>query len=286
MNQLTFRIAGLLFAVYTPYCLKVSEEYIPFLTKDGNPDWSIRVSETLSIPVQRDFVFSNYSQVVYNTDNGYIRCFRSAPHSEEYYGYMQLNSAESISNVWYLPEKEKNLDSVFRLVSRAALEEVLINRDRIVLHAALIDTTYGGILFSGPSGIGKSTQADLWCRYENSKLINGDRPILQKTESGWYAWGSPYSGFSHCYVNKGVPVRAVILLEQGKRCYLERVSTAESFRQLYAQTMVNTWNEAFVAKVCDMLMKMVCDIPIYHLVCTPDRDAVEILRTELRKGVD
>ncbi|WP_370839368.1 hypothetical protein [Intestinibacter bartlettii] len=32
-----------------------------------------------------------------------------------------------------------------------------------------------GILFSAPSGTGKSTQADLWEKYENAEIINGDR---------------------------------------------------------------------------------------------------------------
>lgn len=80
--------------------------------------------------------------------------------------------------------------------SHIGFEELLIGRDRLTLHASLVDSPYGGLLFSGVSGVGKSTQGDLWERFADASLINGDRPILRKTSDGWMASGSPYAGSS------------------------------------------------------------------------------------------
>ena len=104
----------------------------------------------------------------------------------------------------------------------------------MILHASFVSTRYGGLLFSGVSGIGKSTQADLWQRYEGAELLNGDRTVLRRMDGVWTAFGSPYAGSSNCFVNESRPVRAIVLLSQGSACSLRRLSPAAAFRGLYA----------------------------------------------------
>ena len=146
-----------------------------------------------------------------------------------------------------------------------------------------MDTPLGGLLFSGPSGIGKSTQAELWQQYGGASLINGDRPILSRDELGWHAWGSPYAGSSRHFVNGSCVLRAVVLLKQAKSCTLRRLPGAEAFRRVFAGTTVNSWDKSSVQKVCRMAEQLVSELPVYELSCTPDRAAVELLRAELER---
>ena len=78
------------------------------------------------------------------------------------------------------------------------------------------------MLIAGYPGIGKSTQADLWQRYEGAELLNGDRTVLRRIDGVWTAFGSPYAGSSNCFVNESRPVRAIVLLSQGSVCSLRR----------------------------------------------------------------
>lgn len=149
----------------------------------------------------------------------------------------------------------------------------------MILHASFVSTRYGGLLFSGVSGIGKSTQADLWQRYEGAELLNGDRTVLRRIDGVWTAFGSPYAGSSNCFVNESRPVRAIVLLSQGSACSLRRLSPAAAFRGLYAGMTVNLWDDRYVARVCDLLAAL--DVPVYALTCTPDRAAVDCLKAEL-----
>lgn len=50
----------------------------------------------------------------------------------------------------------------------------LLQRGIFTLHSAAVQTRFGAILFCGRSGIGKSTQANLWKEYENALILNGD----------------------------------------------------------------------------------------------------------------
>jgi hypothetical protein len=163
------------------------------------------------------------------------------------------------------------------------IESLMLYRERLCFHAACVRTALGGILFSGPSGIGKSTQADLWCKYRGAEQINGDRPILSKGEEGWLAWGSPYAGSSRCYVNASCPVRAIVMLRQAGSCSLRRLSAREAFRAVWSGLTVPAWDAKAMETACDLALELSAAVPVYEFGCTPDAAAVEFLEQGLGK---
>ena len=162
-------------------------------------------------------------------------------------------------------------------------EGLMIRENRLILHAACVRTSFGGILFSGPSGIGKSTQAELWCKYRGAELINGDRPILTPDVAEWRAWGSPYAGSSKCYRNESCPIAAIVMLEQAETCAIRQLKPQEAFRSVWSGTAVQSWDSVFVERASDLVLDLIGKIPVYELKNTPDEAAVECLEAALRK---
>lgn len=181
----------------------------------------------------------------------------------------------------YLKKGIKNISHTGGAFFHIGWEEILLREQRMILHACCVETSLGGILFSGKSGIGKSTQGDLWCRYENAILINGDRPILYKKDNHWIAYGSPYAGSSKCHVNKYVKVKAIVMLAQAKECSIRRIDLSEAFRKVFAQVTVGIWDPENITIACDLAEQLVSDIPVYELACTPDINAVNLLKETL-----
>lgn len=69
----------------------------------------------------------------------------------------------------------------FRPWFQIHLEEFCLENNAIILHSASIEYKNKGILFTAPSGTGKTTQTDLWHKYvKNVSDINADRTLLQK----------------------------------------------------------------------------------------------------------
>ena len=238
-----------------------------------------RLPELSTPPVFRDLVFS-----VFRDGDGFVRRFHEPKENDRPYAIGKTDFANGRETIRYLEPDGGYFSGSQSCFSHIALEELLLHWDRVILHASFVASPMGGLLFSGPSGIGKSTQADLWERYGTARLINGDRTILRPTGRGWLAYGSPYAGSSRCFVNERHPVRAIVTLEQGSACSLVRLPPAAAFQKLYAETTVNSWNTAFVEHVCSILTKLIAEVPVYRLVCTPDKTAVETLRAELLKG--
>ena len=159
----------------------------------------------------------------------------------------------------------------------------MIRKERLCFHAACVQTPLGGILFSGPSGIGKTTQAMLWEKYRGARQINGDRPILQKDADRWLAWGSPYAGSSDCHVNENCPISAIVILRRAQTCSVRRLPLPEAFRWIWMGSTVHSWDAQFVETASNLVMDIIDSIPVFELACTPDENAVYCLERELRK---
>ena len=79
----------------------------------------------------------------------------------------------------------------FSVLSNQVFYTHAARRQMLQLHCATVDDQGRGILFLGPSGIGKTTQAERWAQYRGSSIINGDIGLVQRTDEGYVAWGTP-----------------------------------------------------------------------------------------------
>lgn len=163
------------------------------------------------------------------------------------------------------------------LFSLLGLERMILKEGCILLHSSFIEYNGSGILFAGPSGIGKSTQADLWAQYRSALVVNGDRSLLCKTERGWEAYGWPFSGSSPFCENAHATIKAIVYLEQHGDDTIRRCSYAEAVRNLVSEVTINRWNPEFVKTAVDLIEDLAQMVPLYHLRCTKSEDAVRCL---------
>lgn len=167
------------------------------------------------------------------------------------------------------------------LFNICALEKILIQNQRVVFHSCYIQIRGKAVLFSGFSGVGKSTQGALWEKYEDAFVINGDRAVLGKQQGKWYAYGFPFSGTSGICHNVTSPLNGIIFLRQAKENHIRKVGVAEAGQLLWPQFTINQWNSEFVDKVLEQINQIAVEVPIYELSCTPDERAVICVKKTL-----
>ena len=149
-----------------------------------------------------------------------------------------------------------------------------------ILHASWIRYRDRAILFTGPSGVGKSTQAALWEKLRGAELINGDRAALFPVEEGIQVRGIPFCGSSGVTKNVTMPLAAVVYLTQAPKTAISRLTGLRAFRQLWEGVSVNTWNPQDMEKCTQAVMDVIDRVPVLHLACTPDETAVLALEIE------
>ncbi len=167
------------------------------------------------------------------------------------------------------------------LFNALAFEKLLLDHEGLVLHCSYIVYEGGAILFSAPSGTGKSTQADLWKQYRDATIVNGDRAILMKVDGIYHAMGLPLCGSSNICLDMSVPIKAIVYLEQSPENAVYEVAKREEMRRLMSEVTINYHNTEAVMHAMDLVTDLSMQVPMYHLACNISEQAVECLEKEL-----
>lgn len=169
------------------------------------------------------------------------------------------------------------------ILTALAAEHLVAEAGGYILHCAYIRRGDRGILFTAPSGTGKSTQAELWNRLRGSPIINGDRAAVRFEEDRAYACGIPFSRSSAYCENCTLPLGAVVYLRQAPVTSLRRLSGTEAFARIWEGCSVNTWDPEDVARVSGAVTQTAVSVPVYELCCTPDGSAVTALEMAMKE---
>ena len=156
-----------------------------------------------------------------------------------------------------------------------------VRRKMLHFHAAVIDAGGNGVLFLGPSGVGKTTMAERWAQYRNAAILNGDVGFVQYTKTGYLAWGTPWHGSSPYCLNASVPLKALVVLKQAPCNTLRELTGFEKVAEVSSHVFYPTWLEDGMDLCSDTLNHLLSDLPVYRLDNRADEEAVALLAKEL-----
>ena len=141
----------------------------------------------------------------------------------------------------------------------------------------------GAIIFTAPSGVGKSTQADLWHQYRGAEIINGDRAAIRAGESGYEVWGVPFSGSSKFCKNVRLPLKTIVCLSQAEKTSICLLNSITSFRLLWEGCGFYGAATERMSNCCDTILDLISKVPVFSLACTPDESAVIALENAMNQ---
>ena len=211
MQRDLYRFGGVTFAIASDEPIERSKMCEPFRVSGGAADHTIRL--TFSDDLPQPPAEAARSGPVYRWQVGaerHLLELYSAPGAPPQFTYAVTRGAHTEAT---FAERYRTGASVRAVLEAAGLFDIFADAGMLVLHSAYIVTPAGeAILFSGPSGIGKSTQAALWERFAGARTVNGDRALVRPVERT--VGGVFYAGTSGICQNVTAPLRAVVLLGQ------------------------------------------------------------------------
>ena len=204
------------------------------------------------------------------------------PDGQAAYAYLEETDSQH-TEIYFNPAYTSLLstDTIFH--SMLALEKHLVLQNSFAFHCAYLDFEGKAILFSGPSGIGKTTHTNLWCQYlpDQAKVLNGDKCLLSREGNTFYANGWPICGSSGICHNERREVRAVVLLQQAPENRMIEEKKILTFRRVLEQLTVNYWNREFTEAAMTFADSLVSTLPCFTYGRNISREAVDILYQQL-----
>ena len=155
----------------------------------------------------------------------------------------------------------------------------------VLMHASVVVKGGRGYAFLGESGTGKSTHSALWLRvFEDAELLNDENPAVRLMDDRHvYIYGTPWSGKTPCYKNWKVKLAAWVRLEQAPVNSFTHKTGIGAFVTLLPSCSAMRWNDRLYAALCDLLEGCIRYVPVGHLQCRPDEEAVSVCYNELMK---
>lgn len=162
------------------------------------------------------------------------------------------------------------------------LAQYLLTKNAALLHASFIDIGGSAVLFSAPSGTGKSTQAELWRVHRGAEVINGDKAGVFFKDGEVFAGGVPVCGTSQICKNRNLPLKAIVLLSQGEENIAKPLKGVEALQGIIKNVYLDLLAPKEKQMCIDFAIELLSRVPVISLQCTPDERAIEALEELLK----
>lgn len=276
MYEYFFCIAQLKIRLKSPFKINLYPRLSPFLCEPCVTDIECELIEDMT---RLEEIEKNGSTIYKDSCVSYIEYGTLTYRVYRFIDEVFFTEFDMSKPDWFKIHTYPREDSAFfnSLSEIMCFDIACLRRDGIQLHSSFIKTDSGAILFSAPSGTGKSTQAELWKQHKNAKIINGDKTILRKIDGKWYAFGSPWAGTSGIHINDFAPDPAIVILRQSPENRIKEISRRNAVMLLLSETKTQCWCAAEAERICSLLEDMTEALPVFMLECRPDIGAVEIV---------
>ena len=164
-----------------------------------------------------------------------------------------------------------------RTAIQRKVAEYLFARSVLMTHGSTVAVDGRAYLFTAKCGTGKSTHVRLWRQMfgDRAVMVNDDKPFLKITETGVWAWGSPWSGKHGLDTNITVPLQGICILERGKENRIEKIAPEEALPMLLHQSYCPLDPEKRVR--FEVLVKQLAEkSQLWHMYCNMDPSAAEV----------
>lgn len=146
----------------------------------------------------------------------------------------------------------------------------------LLMHASCVDLGGEGVLFTGFSGVGKTTQAELWQKHLGADIINGDKAFVREINGSFYGCGLPWKGSSEYCLNRKTKLKAIVALRQSKENKITELGAAAAMEYFMPHIFMPHWDEKCLDNAFDTIERILNGVPIMLLECRPDEDAVRL----------
>ena len=260
--------------------LYLGDQLLLFQTHE-KPEYTITTSCVDSIEIPSFEPISKTKQIVnYQTNQGSISL--GYVNNELCYQVL-IDQKHKNYRLELLKESHQKKDELEFVILNRIFASIAISHQLLTLHASAINFEGEAILFSGHSGVGKTTLAKKWIKHQpEAFFINDDKPLIGLDEETVYVYGSPFAGQESLSSNSKTKLKAIVFLKQSDHHELIEISNHEKIVLLmeHIHRFITVENINLATKLIGDIIDL---IPIYIYALKDDEKAYHHLYQMLYK---
>lgn len=284
MANIQLSVGGFIFELNSFHPIKIEEGYIPFLTEDQEVD--VRIECLKGYP-------ENYvkPEIHYQakTPEGVLWELHQGQQSTCILVY-DPNNLEVLQQIAYWNQENRSWQ-IYAVDSQDSAIDPLAYplgpliwyflstiEDVLMIHGSAVILDGQTRVFSGFSGVGKSTMAQLWADKRQATIINDDRLILRKEQDAWYVYNTPM--FYAAAPQKG-KLHTLFFPYHAPANKLELLRGVAALSKLLAHTIHHGHNKAHVQHHMETANSLIGQIPCHQIGVVPTEAVIDyIIATE------
>ena len=158
-----------------------------------------------------------------------------------------------------------SIDSVLRIVHTL----ILAQEGGFLLHSAGAIRNGRSFLFSGVSGVGKTTISRM--APPDVTLLTDEVSYIRRVDAGYHACGTPFAGeLARVGENCSAPIASLFFLNQGPENKIEFMAKSEATQRLMRNILFFAEDSGLVENVFHSACEFVERVPVQRLTFTPD----------------
>jgi hypothetical protein len=280
MAKLQFSVGGFIFELSSSLPLKIDEGHLPFLTETQEVDVHIEClngfPENYAKP-EIHYQAKTPEGVLWELNQQEQRTCILVYNPNNLLVLQQIaywNQENRSWQIYVLDSQDGAIDPLAYPLGPLIWYFLSTVEDFLMIHGSAVVLNQQTRVFSGFSGVGKSTMAKLWEQNRQATIINDDRLILRKITEEWFVYNTP---MFYAAAPQSGKLHTVFFPYHAPENKMEKLNGVAALSKLLAHTIHHGHNKVHVQHHMDIATQLISHIACHQLGVVPTPEVIDFI---------